>query len=166
MKQRIIDTYHAALKAVVNILALVAGLAVLGMMLVTAADVIMRRFDHPVTGAMDIVSILGAVAIACALPYTTAVEGHVAIEYFFHKLPNIGRVIVDTLLRLTTIALFVFLAWASVAKGVRFWRTHLVSQTLQMPLFWLPWIIALSCITVALVILYNLTHPGRTMLKP
>ncbi len=150
----------------VNVLALLAGLAVLVMMLVTTADVILRRFNHPITGAVDIISILGAVAIACALPYTTAVKGHVAIEYFFHKLPNIGRIAVDTVLRLTAIGLFLLLAWACVAKGVRFWQTHLVSQTLELPLFWLPWLMAVSCLTVALVILYNLTHPGRTMLKP
>ena len=53
--------------------------------------------EPKITGALDLGKGCGALVIAGALPYTTAVKGHVAIEYFFHKLGRRGRIVVDTL---------------------------------------------------------------------
>jgi TRAP-type C4-dicarboxylate transport system permease small subunit len=136
------------------------------MMGVTFIDVIMRLFRHPVTGAYDIVKIAGAVTIAAALPYTTALKGHVAIEYFFHKLSRRGRIILDFFLRMLCIGLFGFSAWKLVLYGHQMKLAGQVTQTLQLPLFWLPYLIAVSFVIVLLVILYNLMHPGKEMIKP
>ena len=79
--------------------AIIAGLAILLMIGVTCLNVMLSIVGQPITGADDIVRLASAVAIVCSLPYTTAVKGHVAIEYFFHRLSRQGRVIVDTILR-------------------------------------------------------------------
>lgn len=157
-----------ALRALVLFLAVISGLCVLAIMLVTCADVILRLkwVNRPFMGAYDIVKIAGALTLATALPYTTAVKGHVAIEYFFHKLNRRGRVVLDSIIRLLGMALFGFLAWRSVLYGLDFRRTGQVSQTLQLPVFWVPYVIAFCCAIVVLVIAYNLVHPGREMIKP
>ncbi len=158
--------YHAALRVVVLVLAALAGLGTMTMMLVTCGDVVMRMFGRTLPGAFDIVRIAGCVTIACALPYTTAVKGHVAIEYFFHKLRRPGRIVVDTLGRLMVIALFGVFAWECVAYGNSLRRTGEVSLTLQIPVFWVAYVIAVSCGVTVLVTLHNLLHPGREMIKP
>ena len=53
------------------------------MMLVTCVDIVLRKLGHPFPGAYDITKMAAAVTISCALPYTTAVKGHVAVEFFF-----------------------------------------------------------------------------------
>ncbi len=160
--------YTRLLRAVVYALVAVSGASVLAIMLVTCADVILRLrwINHPFVGAYDIVKIGGTLALATALPYTTAVKGHVAIEYFFHKLNRRGRLVVDSVIRLLAMALFAFLAWRSVLYGLDFQRTGQVSQTLQLPVFWVPHVIGFCCAIVVLVIGYNLVHPGREMIKP
>jgi len=90
----------------------------------------------------------------------------VAIEYFFHKFNRRGRIVIDTVLRLLGMALFVFFAWRSVAYGFDLHRNGQVSQTLQLPVFWLPFVIGFCCAVVVLVIGHNLIHPGREMIKP
>ncbi|MBN2307412.1 MAG: TRAP transporter small permease, partial [Candidatus Hydrogenedentes bacterium] len=99
-------------------------------------------------------------------PYTTAVKGHVAIEYFFLKLSRRGRIIVDTVCRSIGIVLFSFLTWKSVHYGSALKASGQVTPTLQVPVFWVPYVIALSCGVVVLVILHNLLHPGKEMIKP
>ncbi len=158
--------YSAVVKALVYSLAAVAGTGIVAMMLVTCVDVIGRIFRSPLVGAFDIVRIAGAVTIACALPYTTAVKGHVAVEYFFLKLPRPGRVVVDTLARLASMTLFVFLCRRSIIYGDSLRRSGEVTATLQIPVFWLPYLIALSSAVVVLVIFHNLLHPGKEMIKP
>jgi TRAP-type C4-dicarboxylate transport system permease small subunit len=160
--------YTRALRIVVYLLVAVAGLSVLAMMAITCADVVLRLkwINRPFVGAYDLVKIAGALSLAAALPYTTAVKGHVAIEYFFHKFNRRGRIVIDTVLRLLGMALFAFFAWRSVAYGFDLHRNGQVSQTLQLPVFWVPFVIGFCCAVVVLVIGHNLIHPGREMIKP
>lgn len=147
-------------------LAGVSGVAVLVMMTVTCLDVALRIVGRSLVGAVDIVTMASAVAIACALPYTTAVKGHVAVEYFFHKLGRTGRVVVDTVTRLVGIGMFAVVCRECIRHGNKLRASHTVSMTLQIPTFWVSYVIAVSAGVVVLVILYNLLHPGREMIKP
>lgn len=124
------------------------------------------RVFHPIRGAYDIASIGGALAIACGLPYTTACKGHVAIEYFFLKLPPRGRIVVDALCRLAVMALLSLLAWRCILYGLSLRRAGQVTPTAQIPEFWIPYVIAASCAVVVLVKIYHLFQPGRTLIKP
>lgn len=158
--------YTRLLRIVVYLLVAMAGLSVLAMMAITCADVILRLINRSFIGAYDLVKIAGALNLAAALPYTTAVKGHVAIEYFFHKFNRRGRIVIDTVLRLLGMALFAFFAWRSVAYGLDLHRNGQVSQTLQLPVFWVPFVIGFCCAVVVLVIGHNLIHPGREMIRP
>ncbi len=158
--------YHRALRALVMALAYVACASLLVMVLVTSADVVMRIFRLSLTGAYDIVKIAAAITISAALPYTTAIKGHVAIEYFFHKLGQRGRTVVDALMRLGGMALFGLLAWGCVDYGNSLRAKGEVSMTLQLPIFWVPYMLAFSCALVVLIKVYHVTHPGRPMIKP
>jgi TRAP-type C4-dicarboxylate transport system permease small subunit len=160
------QAYTRVLRLTVMVFAFLAGGGVLVMIGVTCADVLLRRFSHPIIGAYDIVKIGGALTLAFGLPYTTAVKGHVAIEYFFHKLGRKSRIIVDSFLRLLAMSFFAFLAFRSVNYGVELYEAGLCSQTLEVPLFWVSYVIASCCVLVMLVIGFNLVHPGREMIKP
>lgn len=163
---RISQGFSLAVRLLVHAMTVVASLGIAAMMGITCIDVLLRMFNRPLTGAYDLVQIAGAITIASALPYTTAVKGHVAIEYFFLKMGRAGRLVVDSLARSLSIALFVFLALESFQYGKALLRNGNVSSTLQIPLFWVPWVISFSCCVVALVIFHNLLHPGREMIKP
>ena len=143
-----------------------AGLGLLTMMVVTCADVILRAFGHPLRGAYDIVRIAAGVTISCGLPYTTAVKGHVAVEWFFHRLGQRGRVVVDTLIRVLIMGLFGLFAWGLVRYGNGLRDGGEVSMTLQLPVFWVPYVMAFSCAQVVLVTLWHLLHPGKPLIKP
>jgi TRAP-type C4-dicarboxylate transport system permease small subunit len=158
--------YHQALRALVKALAYVAGASLMIMVLVTTVDVILRKFGHSFTGAFDIVRIAAGITMAAALPYTTAIKGHVAIEFFFHKLGRRGRIVVDALMRFGGMALFALLAWGCVDYGNSLRSRGEVSMTLQLPVFWVPYVLAVSCGLVVLIKLYHLTHPGKPMIKP
>ncbi len=164
----VLSLYSRMLCLIVHILVVMAGLGVLTMVAVTCIDVILRLpgINRSLFGAYDIVKITGALTLAATLPYTTAVKGHVAIEYFFHKLNRRGRIVVDTIIRLMGMTLFAFLSWRSFIYGLSLYRTGQVSQTLQLPVFWIPYVIGFCCGIVVLVIGHNLLHPGQEMIKP
>ena len=157
--------YTRVLKSIVLLLAVIAGVGIITTMLVTCLDVVLRIFRSPLIGAYDIVKIAGTITMAAAMPYTTAVNGHVSIEYFSLKLPPKSRVVVNSLVRVLGIALFTFLAWQSINYGASLEKSGQVTSTLQLPVYWVPYVLAFSCAVVVLVILYNLLHPGKEIIK-
>lgn len=163
---RLADRYHAVLRHAVMALAYVACAGLMLMVLVVSLDVVLRVCRVPFTGAYDIVRIAAALTMAAALPYTTAIKGHVAIEFFFHKLGPRGRVFVDALMRGLAMALFGLLAWGCVDYGNSLRAKGEVSMTLQWPIFWVPYVLAASCALVVLIKLYHVTHPGKPMIRP
>jgi TRAP-type C4-dicarboxylate transport system permease small subunit len=158
--------FEDILKKLVRLLAAVAGLSLLTMALVTCSDILLRVFKVSFTGAYDVVKIAAAMTIACGLPYATAVKGHVAVEFFFQKLGSRGRIVVDSLIRLLTMALFSLFTWQFMRYGAALRKSGEVSMTLQLPVFLVPYVMAFSCGLVVLVTLYHLLHPGKALLNP
>ena len=156
----------APLRALVKYSGKIAGVGILFMMAVTCADIILRRLGTSIPGAYDLVRIAGGITIAAALPLTTAVKGHVAIEYFFHRLGRRGRIVVDSAMRTIQTVGFLFAAIAFLRRGNRLLRSGEVMPTLQCPIFWLAWLIAFMCLLTALVSLFHLLRPGRNFLRP
>ena len=154
------------LRSLVRLSGQIAGVGILFMMTVTCVDIVLRRLGASILGAYDLVRIAGGITIAAALPLTTAVKGHVAIEYFFHRLGRRARIIVDSAMRTIQTAGFLFAAVAFLRRGNRLLRSGEVMPTLQCPIFWLAWLIAFMCLLTALVSLFHLLRPGRNLLRP
>lgn len=146
-------------------MAAVAGMSLAALAAVTCADVLLRAVGAPLKGTFDLVRALGALTISCAVSLTTAVKGHVAVEYFFNKLARGGRVVVDSLMRLLMIGMFGFAAKQCVVYGIRFLRSGEVTATLALPVFWVPWVIAAACALSAVVVSYHLLFPGRELVR-
>lgn len=160
-----LDRLFDPVRWLVMLMAFLAGLGVLAMVAVTCLDVVLREMGRPLIGALDIVTLAGLVAIACALPYTTAIKGHVAIEFFFHKLGRRTRWVVDGIARLIAMGLFGTLCAQCIRQGVKLQESGQVTPTLQAPMFWTMHLLAFSCGVVVLVIAYHLVLPGKEMIR-
>ena len=156
----------AALRGSVSILGIIAGSAIVGMMAVTCADIVLRQLGHPIVGAYDIVRIAGTLAIGCALPYTTAVKGHVAVEFLVPKLRPLGRLLVEALVRSFAAVFFGALAWQCYVKGEDLRTSGEVTATLELPIFWVSYLIGIACAVAVLVEIYHLRNPGKSLMKP
>ena len=154
------------LRGLIHLMAIAGSLAIAGMIVVTVADIAGRQFGIPVTGAYDLVRVLGAISMACALPLTKAVKGHIAIEYFFQKLERRGRAGVDTVMRLLLLVLFGVLTWQFIRLGMLLRDSGERTPTLHLPVFWVPWLAAAATLVTVGVTLWHLLHPGRSMMRP
>lgn len=163
---QILQTFFEIVRRVILALAVLAGLAVLAMMGVTVVDIVLRLFRTGVVGAYDVVRICGVVAIACALPYLTAVKGHIAIEFFYQRFSRFGRVLLDSVFRIVALALFGFLVYKNIDYGLSLRASGVLMPTLKIPVFWMPLLISFNALLICIVIVYHLVHPGEEMIKP
>ncbi len=158
--------YARLLRRLVALLAGIAGLAVAAMIVLTCVDVGARRLGYPLKGAYDLVEVLGAITITGALPYTTACRGHVSIEFLPQKLSARGRIVLSTVVALVFLAVFAFLTWRFVQYGVELQASNQGMVTLRWPVFWLAHWMALCTAATILVLLYQITHPGKELMRP
>ena len=110
--------------------------------------------------------VLSLITLSCALPYTTAVKGHVAVEFFFNKLPPRVRLVTDSVMRLLTIGFFILLGVQGVKYAVSLKASGEVMLTLGWPIFWASYVMALAAVVSALVVLEHLLHPRKVFMSP
>ena len=137
-------------------LAGIAGMALMALLILTLADIIGRQLGHPIQGAVDVVQLLACLCASAALPYVTAVKGHIAVEFFFQRFPRRARIFWDTVNRLLVITLFMYLSWSCFQHGARLFATHAVGLSLNVPIFWVLHAMGLSFCLAILVVIYNL----------
>jgi TRAP-type C4-dicarboxylate transport system permease small subunit len=164
--QRVTALAEKTLKAVIYALILLSSGAVLVMIGVTILDIVLRLMRIRFIGAVDIVQIAGAVAIAAALPYTTAVNAHVAIEFLFHKLSRRGRLVLGSILKTLTLLLFSLTSYQCFVYGGDLLKNNQVTMTLHFPQFWLMYAIAVCLAIVVAVLLHGLLRPHKELMKP
>lgn len=158
--------FFSIISRVIKVFAYIAGISILLMMGITVIDVIMRLFNTGLTGAYDLVRALGALSVACGLPYLTAVKGHIAIEYFYHKSGRAGRIVMDLIIRVSSIIIFGFLSYHTFKHGLSLLSKGEVFPNLGLPVFWIPLVISLNSLLMIIVFIYHMTHPGKEYIKP
>lgn len=132
----------------------VMALFLLGMVVLTFADVIGRRLiGKPIYGANDITEHLMALVVFAGLPLVTAAGAHLTID-ILDKLINRPwmlwwRVLISALV---TVVLAV-IAWLFVKHGLNASQISEVSQALRVPRAPLYFYMALSCALSALAAL-------------
>ena len=157
--------FFSLIRKLITLSAYIAGVAILIMMVITTMDVILRTFGDGITGAYDLVRVLGVIAVAGGLPYVTAVKGHIAIEFFYHKCGRTGRFILDTFFRIFAITIFGLLAVHTVKYGNALHKTGEVFPTLGIPVFWIPYVISFNSVLMIAVFVYHLVHPGKEYIR-
>ncbi len=157
--------FEKTLRWLVTILIWLSSAAILSMIGITVVDILFRLMRIRFIGASDMVQIAGAVSIAAALPYTTAVNAHVAIEFILHKLSRRGRLVAGSIIKMMTLALFVFAAHRSFIHANNLKITNQGTMTLQFPVCWIMYMIAVCLTIVALVVLFTLIKPNKELIK-
>jgi len=130
MMERYLNTIEAVNKG----MDLVAGTALVLIMLLTTCDVVLRYLGHPIPGSYDLVSFGAAFVIGFALPRTSWEKMHITVDILVEKIPS-HRFIVDIVTRTMALALFVLIGWNLILLGTGFLKTGEETLTLGIPLF-------------------------------
>lgn len=131
------------------------------MMLLTVADVFGRLFKSPIPGTFEIIGFTGAAVIAFALPYTSVMKGHIAVDILVQRLPWIARVIINAVNALVSMVLFAVISWQCVVFAQSMKRSAEVSLTLQMPVYPFVYGIAAGCALLSLVLFVEFVRQLR-----
>jgi len=139
-----------------NVVNRVASVSVILMMLLTCADVILRYFRCPIPGTYEMVGLLGSIFVSFSLAKTSLDNGHIAVDFFFQKLPVPARKVIEFFNTLICAILFGLIACYSFIYAVDLRRTGEVSMTLQIPVYPFVLGISLGCAMLSIVLILQL----------
>lgn len=126
--------------------------AIVTMMMVTCLDVVLRFFRCPVTGAYEVVGMLGAVFVSFSLAQTSVEKGHIAVDFLVQKLPEKTGHGIEAFNNLTCCVLFSIMSLQCFYYAMDLKKCGEVSMTLQMPIY--PFVvgIAVGCAMLSFVL--------------
>jgi C4-dicarboxylate transporter, DctQ subunit len=135
-----------------NLLRKAAGVCLLGMMLLTCADVVSSFFGYPVLGSEELVGLMASVLLAFALPSTHLEKGHIGVDLLYMRFGPKTRVINNGIISLAGTALFGIISWQCYLYAKKLRLVGEVSPTLQFPTYYLIYGISFACLVLTLVI--------------
>jgi TRAP-type C4-dicarboxylate transport system permease small subunit len=146
--KNILSAFSGRLSAWMEI---VAGIALIGIMLVIGADIVGRIFGWPVPGAYEIVSLAGGLIIGLTLPATTRANAHVSTDLLLEKLSETPKRILAVITRCIGIAIFLPAGYGMVLMGIRLRHSGEVTAVLALPFYYAAYAVSGAFFIQALV---------------
>jgi TRAP-type C4-dicarboxylate transport system permease small subunit len=130
----------------------IGGVSLVFLMLLTVADVVLRACGRPIPGTYELVGFAGALAIGCALPFTSWIGGHVHVDSLICLLPRPGQAILQAVTRLLAMGLFGMLGWNLIRFGLDLRASGEVSPTLELRFYPVAFGLAAACFLQVVVL--------------
>lgn len=154
--------FFSTVRGLSRLMYVIAGIALSASMLLTVTDVVLRTLKHPITGAYELVGLLGAVVIGFSLPQTSRVRGHVFMHFLTDKISDKAKRILSVFTRIVGIAIFAIIGWNLVELGYTFKETGETTATLLLPFYPVCYGIAACCFVECLVFVAEIFEKGES----
>jgi TRAP-type C4-dicarboxylate transport system permease small subunit len=136
-----------------SIMNVLGGSVLVLMMLLTAADVVLRIFGKPITGTYELIALGGAVVVGFAMPQTTRDNANVAVEFFVEGRSRQVQDILFVFSKIMGIILFVLLGWFLYEKANVLYKDGFVTSTLKAPFYPVAYGLSFCCFVESLTLL-------------
>ncbi len=160
-----VDFISRFIDRLMGLVKFLGGIALVAMMALTTLDVIFRYFGRPIFGAVEIVTFLATILLACAMPMTHAEKGHVGVDLVVRLFSRRGQAVNDAVTGLLALILFVLVCWQCMLYAQTMKRTGEVSMSLEFPNYIFVYVVAVAFGVLCLVIFVELTNNMRTILR-
>ncbi|WP_319409830.1 TRAP transporter small permease [uncultured Desulfosarcina sp.] len=130
----------------------IATAAVVGMMVLTCLDVLLRLLRYPIPGTYEIVGLLGAVFVSFSLARTSVDQGHIAVDFLVQRFPKRLQHAVEGINTGICALLFTVVCGQCVIYARDLKASGEVSMTLQMPIHPFVFGIAAGCAMLSIVL--------------
>jgi len=129
-------------KFINKLLTLTGGVVLLGMIILTCANIFIRQFASPIPGAFELMGYAGALVAAFALGYTQFTNGHIAVDILVNAYPRPLKRLVSILNHGVCCIFFAITGWYMIQKALTLKNTGELSETLRI--IYYPFILAVA----------------------
>ena len=127
------NTFWLFIQWIVDKMKIVGAVCLVGMTMLTCADVVGRAFGHPIFGSVEIVGFMATLTVVMALPYTHQENGHIGVELVVRRLSEKTQTIIDISTGVLSLALFAVVTWRMMVYALTMQESGEVSMNLELP---------------------------------
>ncbi len=143
-------------------LAVVAGFAIIAMMLLTCADVFLRYFvNAPIEGTFDVTQMLMVIIVFFALGYCGWTGGHVVVDLLREVFSRRLLVLLSVVVNAIGAAVMLAIAWQAALTAIDFIRTGETPMTVLIPKYPFIFVTAFGALVYAAVLLFKTRWPDE-----
>ena len=140
----------------VEILKVIGAVSLVGMTILTCADVVGRFFGHPIFGSVEIVGYLAILTVATALPFTHRAKGHIGVEILVRLFSERTQAIIEVATGILSLALFAIVTWRMFLYAGTTRASGEVSMNLEFPEYVIVYVVAFCSLIFTLVIIKDM----------
>jgi len=142
----------------VNALALIGGVFLIGMITITCANILSRAVWVPIRGTFELMGYAGAIVTAFALGYTQIKKGHIAVDILVTNYSARTKKVIHIINSFLCMVFFIIASWQIAVKANILMKTGEVTETLQVIYYPFTYAVALGCLVLALTLLTELLN--------
>jgi len=164
--ERLAETNTNRINSTAKVLNSIGITALVVMMVLTAADVILRYiFSKPITGAYEINEFMMAVLVSFSLAYAAVHKAHINVDILTTKLKPAAQSLVNCITTLLSMELFILICWQSVLYAGKLRVGGNVSTNLFIPVYPFVYMMAVGSLLISLVLLNDLMGHFKDLFK-
>ena len=146
------DPVGRALYTVSRAVAILGGLVLCAMALLTTVSVTGRRFfDAPVTGDFELIAIGTGVCVFAFLPYCHLKRENVIVDFFMSGAPERVKSFFDAVGNLAYTIIIAVMIWRMSLGGLSFYENDEMTLILEFPRWW-TFPAAMVCLVLLLLV--------------
>jgi TRAP-type transport system small permease protein len=164
-----LDAFERGFERALRLLAYAGGLVLAGLVLLVVYEITMRYFfGRPLRGGYEITELAMSVIVACGLPYTAIVRGHVSVDILSGLFDRPAFRWLNFLIHAAGAALLALLSWESIEYAMRSFATGDVSNMMKIPKSPFQFAVAISAGLFSIVLILEairVIYPRDTIEK-
>jgi TRAP-type C4-dicarboxylate transport system permease small subunit len=149
----ILDRINAFLN---RLLLWVGGVFLVGMIVLTCANIFFRLTWVPIKGTFELMGYCGAIVTAFALGYTQIKRGHIAVDVLVNTFSDKVRNIINAINYAVCFLFFSVAAWQIAVKATTLMNTGEITETLRIIYYPFTYGVAFGCAVLSLVLFTDL----------
>lgn len=142
-----------------NIGTSIAMVLLVVLVLLTVADVVMRRFfNAPIGGTFEITQVLLGIIVFFSFSYCAIKGGHIVLDVLVTRFPHRVQSSIGIIIHFLSVAIMFIISWRLFAHAAKVESVGQVSAIWHMPLYPFVLLVALGSTLATLIFLIQLIH--------
>ena len=139
-----------------KLLTLLGGIFLVGMIVLTCANILSRLIWVPITGTFEMMGFFGAIVTAFALGYTQVKKGHIAVDVLVNRFSDGTKKVLSIINNTLCCLFFLVAAWQISVKATTLMKTGEVTETLQVIYYPFTYAVAFGCLVLSLTLITDI----------
>lgn len=165
--ERLVSRLSSWLNPLCKGLCSIGSVTLFGMMCLTVADILMRRFlNNSILGTVELTELMMVVIVFFTLGFTEMKDAHIKVDVFTNKLKRPTRTLLDTITQFLAFLLFAFMTVSAFRHAISIQRAGEVTQDLWIPKYPFLYLTSLGCAVLSIALFFRFLQSLSERIKP